>query len=104
MNSAKLLEHAKSIKKEFDAKVSEQKPLKIIKKPSQKYNITTDLDTGYETQIYIIYRYKTLKNKPVHEFQRVLSPSRENKKLTEFLKKLSGTQFLLAFAEVKDNL
>lgn len=100
-----ILDYAFLIKNELDFIISNKKPTNIIFKNTEKRCIVNEkVNTSYETQCYIMYKYKLLSNNIVDEFERIIEPINKYHELDELLKILTDLQFISLFAGIKNKI
>jgi hypothetical protein len=101
-----ILQYAFLVKNELDYIINNKIPTNIIFKDKtiKRCIINETVNTNYETQCYIMYKYKSLTGNTVDEFERIISPVNMYQELDKILKKLTTFEFLSIFADIKSGL
>ena len=63
--------------------------------------INETINSGYETQLFIMYSYKDLNQHCINEFDRIIYPINDYNILKEILLNMPELDFLSLFAEIK---
>lgn len=99
-----LYTYALLIKNEFEFIYNNKIPLNIdfIKKNEiKKCLINKIINSGYETQCYIMYKFKKLKGNTYNEFEQILLPISNYENLDSMLYCMNDSEFLISFADIK---
>lgn len=103
----KLYKYALEIKKDIEDLYENKKETKVFYIKENEYKnevIVEKINPGYETQIYIMTRFMSLKKEPLSDFKRIIFPLKEYKELDAELYCMGDMQFLFKFADVKTQL
>jgi hypothetical protein len=98
-----LLNYSLLIKNELDCIIINKLPTTILLNDvKDSYVINENINTGYETQIFIMFMYKHINNHLLHDFNRVIYPINDYSNIFEnMLKDLDEMNFLMTFSQIK---
>jgi len=98
-----LVNYSILIKNELECIVNNKLPTTIlVNDVKDTYIINEKINAGYETQIFIMFMYKSINNHLVNDFNRVIYPINDYSNIFgNMLKDLDEMNFLMTLSQIK---